>query len=140
MVKRVSALLFACTLFACKQRGTVSIDLTLNTMCQGSQLAVYFIPGECPIDGCGSACSCTALCRNTCQLGCVGGPCNESELKDGIVITPPAAGTYALVIDILSQPEAGPSTVIGETCATVHIQSDGTMSENVPLTPVCCTP
>ena len=130
--------LIAC-LAACKERGTIAIDLTLPPTCvrasEATQVRMQVVKG-------GSCMACTA-CNCPCPgtacitgLDCQDQPwCSLDDAKrDGIEFDPPSPGSYALSYTFYD----ALGVKVGLVCADVVVESDGTTSSNAATTSVCC--
>jgi hypothetical protein len=134
MVKR-AIVLAALALVACKQRGTITLEVTGAGSCSmGSaddKVSVYFVKGASCGSMCGTLCG-TGNCVDSCKN------CTASDLATGLPLDPsPGPDTYAVQID-----EVGSgSRYIARGCAgSVEIDADGTASRAVAIDLSCCAP
>jgi hypothetical protein len=133
---RALALLALSAAAACKQPGTIAIDLDgLDACPAATRVQVYLIAGAT----CACTCAeCVASCRaETCTVGCPPEGCPLSSLDDGLALTPPAGGQYAVVYQL--RDDSGPLPVVVATaCAVVTVGDDGTGDQAVTAATTCC--
>lgn len=125
---------------ACKQRGTVDIEVTVPDECvAATHVAVYLMRGAtCGPCECGD---CLTRCADgDCTIGCDGGYCTIEEFESGgVTATPPAAGTYAVVYQFVAFGDGDIPTEVAAACVeNVDIDSDGTSDAQHDATAVCC--
>ena len=133
------ALLVAC-LAACKERGTITIDLSLTC----PSVTATRVRFQAIKNGSCNSCSCTScVCENTSEQQCIADvPCSGSGCpladaqENGIDFDPPSAGRYALTYQFLGAGTAAP--VVASTCTTITVDADGTASSTAMPAPTCC--
>ena len=123
---------------ACKTRGTVSVSLDGTELCadDATHVVVYLIPNQnCDSCACGS---CIVPCSGDgCILAC-DGYCTMDELREGISVTPPRAGQYAAVYQLVSR-DSVPPVEIAVACSVVTVDADGTSDITEQAHGMCCT-
>jgi len=131
MVKSVLVAVLA--LAACKQQGTITLDLNAQTCSAADSLEVYFVKGTgCGTCGCGG---CDVCASGACKNVCVN--CSPADLTTGLPLDPaPGPGTYAVLVN-----EVSAGHVSAVACVDgVEIDADGTASRQVTLDAKCCGP
>lgn len=121
---------------ACKQPGTVAIDIDgLGACTAATRVQVYLIAGATCACTCGE---CVASCRpETCTVGCPPEGCPISSLDDGLAVTPPAGGQYAVLYQL--RDDTGPVPVVVATaCTVITVDDDGTGDQSFTAAATCC--
>ena len=130
--------LMACA-SGCKERGTASLSLDGAELCvdEATHVQVYLVPNQnCDTCSCGE---CIAPCSGDgCVRACDGDYCTIDELRAGISITPPRAGQYAVVYQLVSQAHS-PTQEIAVACGVVTLDEDGTSDLQQDVGGTCCT-
>jgi hypothetical protein len=131
------ALVALVCLAACKQRGTISIDLDLPDNCKTAATVKFQAVkgGRC------SACDCNQCeCPNVEDQQCVepvdcDPSCTVEEAKgSGVAFDPPSAGSYALAYKFYD----ANGLQVGYVCVDVTVDADGTASSKPAGTRACC--
>lgn len=131
-------LAIAC-LGACKERGTITIDLSLPAAC-GTPTFVHFQAvknGAC--DEC-LTCGGCACGDGTGDQQCIvnTGSIEIGEAhRNGIAFDPPSAGSYALTYEFL-EGDAPPNPRVAVICKIITVDADGAESSSVMPEPMCC--
>lgn len=135
-------LVLALLLPACKERGTIDLDLSYPDECTApTHAAVYLIRGalcgECTCGDCLTRCD-----EDNCTLGCDGDYCTYDELLAGVTVTPDRAGPYAVIYQLVTISETADGRDIEEVallCADgVLLDKDGTSSDRISFAGTCC--
>jgi hypothetical protein len=133
------ALALAVGLASCKDRGTVTFDLTFPDACPATHVQAYLIRnvtcGEC------SCAECVAPCNESnCEPACPQ-PCPIDVLDDGLAIQPTEPGLYAVVYQLIDTPEdGGLPRLVASACADAQVDEDGTTSMTLDVAGECCAP
>ncbi len=123
---------------ACKERGTITIDLA-NDSCGGTHVRFQAVKnGTCSCT-CGT-CSCQTTTTEECvrDVPCTGTGCTLDEARaNGLEFSPPSAGQYALTYQFLD--DSVPAKTLSIACVIVDVDADGTASStSTPTMPACC--
>ncbi len=136
---RTAVLALLLALPACKSPGDISLDLDFPDTCEAAtHVQVYFIRGGlCSDCECGE---CLASCdSDNCSVGCRDGYCSVDQLDTGLAATPPGAGNYAVVYQLLNIAGDGRVEEVALTCADgVQLDKDGTASGEARFSGTCC--
>jgi hypothetical protein len=133
-------LLLVLGLVACKERGTISVDLTPPCASASTAVAVRFQVvkgGNCmQCNGCGGACPCDTTATEKCITGVDCDPaCSLADAKmRGIEFDPPSPGAYSLTYHFFN----AASQEISILCTDVTVESDGTTSSTAQTMSICC--
>lgn len=124
---------------ACKDKGTITIDLT-GESCGAARVRFQAIKNGTCACTCDS-CTCQTTTSQECILDvpCAGSGCTVDEARDtGLEFVPPSAGQYALTYQFLD--DSVPAKTLSVVCVLVQVDADGTASSMMQTNPTCCGP
>lgn len=123
----------------CKSPGNVAVTLDVPDTCAAANhVQVYFIKGgRCDDCACGD---CLQNCtQDNCTLACTDGLCPIERLDSGLAFTPPSAGNYAVVYQLLDVGNDGRIEEVASACAdNVQLDKDGTSDADITAPGTCC--
>ena len=122
---------------ACKEKGTITIDLSGAEACGAERVRFQAVKnGTCSCT-CGS-CACETSGNQVCiQDVCAGSGCTLEEARSGALeFEPPSEGLYALTYQFFDG--AVPASTVSVVCVIVEVQEDGTASSVMDPDPMCC--
>jgi hypothetical protein len=136
----VAVVIALSSMSACKQRGTVDIQVAVPDECIApTHVAVYLMRGAtCGDCACGD---CLIPCTgDDCTIGCDGGYCTIDEFESGgITASPSGPGTYAVAYQFVAVGADDIPTEVAMACIeNVDIDSDGTSDAQHEATAACC--
>lgn len=123
---------------ACKDKGTITIDLA-DASCGATRVRFQAIKGGACSCTCAS-CSCLTTAMQECILDvpCAGAGCSLDEVRanGGVEFDPQSAGQYALTYQFLDDSDA--AKTLSVVCVVVDVDADGTASSSSMPAPACC--
>ena len=134
---RTSIALALALLSGCKDKGTITIDLSGAEACGAERVRFQAVKnGTCSCT-CGG-CACETMGNQVCiQDVCAGSGCTLDEARNGALeFEPPSEGLYALTYQFLDG--AVPAATVSVVCVIVEVQEDGTASSTMNTEPTCC--